>query len=309
MTGEVIQHLELSDRVEASVVIPHYYESREKNLEGLLEDLRTQTFQAVEIIVVRGMSPQGRAINEGVRRARGEVLVVIDDDSRLGNAGVVENLVRVIRDDPSVGMVGASVVSSRQANKFQRLAARQFPRFEMPIVKEVVDSDLPGHPCTAFPKKVFEEAGMEREDILRGLDPDLRVRIRKAGYRVVLAPDTWIHHPLPDNIWKFIRVFLRNGYGSAYLQRFYPEICYDTDEAVESGQFVAKRSLLWRILRYPLRLVRALTAFQWIRFLGYAVYLIGYLAGLIRFSFQSRSLASSSSLPTVGTRARCGKRG
>ena len=274
--------------MKVSVVIPHFYRSRDENLEGLREDLRNQSLKDLEVIVVPGVSPQGKAINQGVRSAQGEILVIIDDDSRLGHPQVIENLVRVIEGDPSIGMVGASVVTSPKASRFQKIAGSQFPRFHMPIVREVTESDLPGHPCAAFPKKVFIQIGMEREDILRGLDPDLRVRIRKAGYRVVLAPDTWIYHPLPENLFKFIRVFLRNGYGSAYLQKFYPEMSYDTDEGLNSNAFLAKRSFGYRALRYPWRLVKSLMTLQWIRFLGYMVYLAGYLAGWARFSLFGR---------------------
>ena len=160
-----------------SVVIPHFHRSRDKNLQGLLSDLREQSFKDLEVTVVPGVSPQGKAINQGVRSAQGGILVIIDDDSRLGHPRVIENLVRVIQGDASIGMVGASVVTSPQANWFQKMAGSQFPRFHMPVVQEVTESDLPGHPCAAFPKKVFMEVGMEREDILRGLDPDLRVRI------------------------------------------------------------------------------------------------------------------------------------
>lgn len=269
--------------IAVSVVIPHFYQRREENLKGLLDDLQNQTFKEHEVIVIPGVSPQGKAINEGVRRAQGEILVIIDDDSRMGHTRVIENLVRVIRQDPSIGMAGASVVTSQRANRFQKMAGKQFPRFDMPIVKEVTESDLPGHPCAAFPKKVFIQAGMEREDILRGLDPDLRVRIRKAGYRVVLAPETWIHHPLPGNLREFIRVFLRNGYGSAYLARFYPEISYDTDEATDSKSFVPKRSFLHRLFRYPGRLLMSLVRLQWLRLIGYSVYILGYLGGWLRF--------------------------
>ena len=239
-----IQTIRLSEKVSASVVIPHFYEGREENLRGLLGDLRNQTFKELEIIVVPGISPQGKAINEGVRSAQGETLVIIDDDSRMGHPQVIENLIRTLREDPSIGMAGASIITSKESNGFRRLAAKQFPRFEMPVKDFVTDSDLPGHPCAAFPKHVFLQVGMEREDILRGLDPDLRVRIRKAGFRVVLAPQTWAYHPLPDSLPQFIRVFLRNGYGSAYLQLVHPEINYDTDEEADSSGFVPKRSFL-----------------------------------------------------------------
>lgn len=285
-----VEKIELSNRVSISVVIPHFSPSRSGNLSGLLQDLRQQSMQEMEIIIVKGVSPQGKAINQGVEMARGEILVIIDDDSRLGHAKVIQNLVSVIQKNPSVGMVGASIVSSEKENGFQRLAAKQFPRYSMPVVKELTDSDLPGHPCAAFPKKIFVRIGMEREDILRGLDPDLRFRIRKAGYRVVLAPDTWAHHPLPASISKFIQTFLRNGYGSAYLQIVHPEINYDTDEAVDSKAFVAKEPFIYRVFRYPVRLIQSLLTFQWLRLLGYSVYLVGYLGGYLRFSLLRKSL-------------------
>lgn len=290
MEKGAVRRFQLSPRVDVSVVIPHFYGSREDNLAGLLQDLEEQTFREMEIIVVNGVSPQGRAINRGVRLTEGKILVTIDDDSRMGHPRVIENLVRVLRQDPTIGMAGASVVTSERANGFQRMAGRQFPRYHMPIVKEVTESDLPGHPCAAFPREVFTGVGMEREDILRGLDPDLRVRIRNAGYRIVLAPQTWIHHPFPENLFQLIRIFLRNGYGSAYLQKFYPEIAYDTDESLDSKQFIPKRSFFHRLFRYPARLAKALVTFQWIRLLGYAVYLVGYWVGFLRFSLSREPL-------------------
>lgn len=286
MEKGVTESFQLSERVEVSVVIPHFYGTREDNLAGLVQDLRDQTFKEMEILIVKGVSPQGKAINQGVRMTKGKILVTLDDDSRMGHPRVLENLVRILREDPTVGMVGASVVTSDNANWFQKMAGKQFPRYHMPIVDEAVESDLPGHPCAAFPKDVFIKAGMEREDILRGLDPDLRMRIRKAGYRIVLAPQTWIHHPFPKNLFQLIWTFVRNGYGSAYLQRFYPEIAYDTDESLDSKQFRPKRSFFHRLIRYPIRLGSALLSFQWIRFLGYSVYLLGYLIGSLRFLFS-----------------------
>jgi len=201
-----------------------------------------------------------------------------------------------------VAMVGASILPPEDANRFQRVAARQFPRFGMPVVREVTESDLACHGCVAFRKEIFIKVGMEREEIPRGLDPDLRVRFRMAGYRVVLAPDTWAYHPLPATIFKFIRLFFRNGYGSAYLQVFYPEWCYDTEESLDSREPVPKRSFPHRLLRFPFRLGKALLTLQWARFLGYAIYSVGYLAGLVRFSTRQ------SPLPPRGERKETGDR-
>jgi GT2 family glycosyltransferase len=102
----------------------------------------------------------------------------VDDDSCLAEDSVLQRLVDVIEADPDVGMAGASIVLSPDVTRFQQRAARQFPWLHMPVVEEVTDSDLACHGCCVIPLEVFNEVGREREDILRGLDPDLRVRLR-----------------------------------------------------------------------------------------------------------------------------------
>ena len=283
---QVLERIVVSEPVLISVIIPNYYSSRKENVGRLVTMLRDQTRKDAEILIVHGVSPQGNAINTGARAAIGKYLVVLDDDSQMDRTDILENLVRVIDTHPDVGMAGASIISPANINTFQRAAAKQFPRFHMPVVESVTDSDMPCHGCVIFPRAVFDQVGMERDDILRGLDPDLRVRIRRAGYRVVLVPQTWVYHPFPATVGKFARLFFRNGYGSAYLQTFYPEINYDTDEAVNSENFVAKRSLAFRLVRFPLRLLKSILMFQWIRFLGYAVYVFGYAYGVVKFQWM-----------------------
>jgi len=283
---EKIKTIPLSDRISVSVIIPFFYADREANLQGLMDDLKTQSFRDVEVIIVSGVSPQGRAINQGIRESQGDILIVLDDDSRIGHPRVIENLVRVMTEDSAVAMAGASILTPEHANRFQKMTAKQFPRFNMPVVRELIDSDLPCHGCAAFRKGIMIEVGMERETIIRGLDPDLRVRFRKAGYRVVLVPDTWVYHPLPPTVRKFMRLFMRNGYGSAYAQVFHPEINYDTDENTDAQGFVPKRPFVYRVMRFPLRLLKSLATFQWIRLLGYTVYVIGYVQGYVQFSLS-----------------------
>lgn len=283
MNNGMTEVIRLCENPEISVIIPHFYQGRKENFDGLIQDIKSQTFQNLEIIVVNGVSPQGRAINRGARKARGQVLVVMDDDSRMGHSQVIENLVKALEADRRIAMAGASILTPDNANAFQKSAAAQFPRFNMPVVKEMTDSDLACHGCVAFRRNVFEAVGMEREDILRGLDPDLRVRIRKAGYRVVLVPETWAYHPLPDSLPKLTRMFFRNGYGAAYIQKTHPEINYDTDENTSASQFVAKRPFWYRLLRYPWRLLESLLKLQGIRFIGYFMYVLGYAWGLIQF--------------------------
>ncbi|MCC6490775.1 MAG: glycosyltransferase [Candidatus Hydrogenedentes bacterium] len=264
-----------------TVIIPSWDGHRNGCVPRLLESVERQTFKDFEVRMVKGVSPQGKAINQGAADARGKILLVLDDDSRLADDTVFETLVRVLDEDPKVGLAGASIVLSPEANGFQRRAAFQFPRFNTPVVDRVVDSDLACHGCCAMRKEVFDAVGREREDIIRGLDPDLRVRLRAAGYRVVLAPNARIYHPLPDGWKRLLRMFFRNGYGSAYAQKFQPDSVYDTHEELDAAGFKPRTSLAWRVLRFPARLIKALAEGKFLRLGAYTAYAAGYVWGYL----------------------------
>ncbi len=264
-----------------SIVIPSRDGFRNGCVPRLLESVRAQTYTDHEIHIVQGVSPQGRAINEGVRLSKGDIIVILDDDSCLAHESVLERLIACIEGDSTIGMAGASIVLPDEATAFQRRAAKQFPRLNTPVVDETTDSDLACHGCCAIRRRVFDEVGGEREDILRGLDPDLRVRIRSAGYRVVLAPHARIYHPMPDSLWKLLRLFFRNGFGSAYAQKFQPESVYETHESLEIEDFQPQRTFMYRVLRFPFRLAFALVNGRLLRFSAYVAYACGYVWGML----------------------------
>jgi len=264
-----------------AVIIPSFDGFRDGCVPKLLQSIESQTFKNYEIHQVIGVSPQGKAINQGVNESIGDILIILDDDSRLTHDRVFEHLVAVIDNDPSIGMAGASIITPPESSAFQKKASTQFPRFNTPVVEKITDSDFACHGCCAIPRSVFEDIGGEREDILRGLDPDLRVRLREKGLRVVLVPDASIYHPLPDGWKKLLRIFFRNGYGSAYAQKFQPETVYETHETLHSDSFKEKRSFGYRIARYPVRLLKACVTFQWMRFSAYISYAIGYGWGMM----------------------------
>jgi len=267
---------DLNNPPRLSIIIPSWDGHRDGCVPRLLESVERQSFTSYETLLIKGVSPQGKAINQGAAQAQGELLVILDDDSELADDDVFKRLVETIDADPSIGMAGASIVPFPDANAFQRKAALQFPRFHTPVVDKVTDSDLACHGCCVIPKHIFEAVGREREDILRGLDPDLRVRLRAAGYRIVLAPNARIYHPMPKNWIGLLRIFFRNGFGSAYTFKFQPDCVYETHESLHAKSFRPQTTLPYRLARYPLRLAKALATLQWMRFGAYCSYAIGY---------------------------------
>lgn len=153
----------------------------------LLHDLHRQSCVPAEIEVVRGVRPNGRARNIGVARTSAPLLVFIDDDARLGDTDLLAHLVSPLLADPSIGVTGASKLLPPDAPLFQRWVAREVPRTEHPVVAVPFESN-PDPPsfyceitttCCAMRREVFEQAGGFDETLLRGVDTEFFVRVRR----------------------------------------------------------------------------------------------------------------------------------
>jgi hypothetical protein len=261
-----------------SVIIPTSDAYRDGYFPRLLKQLKQQTFQDFEVIIVKGDPRQGRAINTGAALARGEILITLDDDTRLGHPEVFENLVAVLRKHPGIGMAGVANIVPGRAPWLVRRVMQEVPRRSSDMVSEITESDMAEHPCCAIPRRVFFEVGGENEIIPRGLDPYLRAEIRKAGYRVVVIPDTFIHHLPPAGFRKLMRQFFRNGRQSAFCSRHYPQWVIELTE--EHGDAVpGKRSLPRRATDAGLRLAKAI-------FTGKVILLLTLLAYQAGFAWE-----------------------
>ncbi len=263
-----------------SVVIPSAASDREANLKALLSDLSGQTLPPDEVHVVRGLRPSGRARNEGARRAKGTVLVFLDDDVRLGNPGVLERMVHCLAAVERAGMVGAAQLLPRHSNWFQRMAARQIPRTTSAVVRVPTDSDMVVTACCAVWRDLFWELGGFHEEVPRGVDPEFRHRLRKAGWRTVVAPETWFYHPMPEGLLALCRTFFRNGRESAWAVRRFPELALENPDG-HVAEFEPHRSQAYRAARHLLRLVEGVLTLRWIGVAARLSYLAGYASGYV----------------------------
>lgn len=263
-----------------SIIIPTMGSTRARHLQNLITQLKAQTFQAYEIILVIGDNRQGRAINCGAALARGRYLLILDDDTRLGISDLIEKMVKLTAEHPEIGMAGVANVVPTDASRFVRQVMQQIPRRTSPIVNTITDSDLAEHPCCLIPKAVFYQVGGENELIPRGLDPYLRQEIRQAGYRVVVLPELYIHHLPPETFSKFVRQFFRNGKMAAYVNKFYPQFLVEL--STEHSQAVPPaRTWLNRSRSYVLRLVKTLLTGKFLFWLSSILYLIGFGIGYL----------------------------
>jgi len=215
-----------------AVIIP----SLHGNVEPLLASMRRQTLQPAEIAVVRGVHPNGRARNQGVVQTSAPLLVFVDDDAVLGDEHVLANLVAPLLEDPTIAVAGASKLLPPGAPWFQRWVAREVPRIEHPVVAQPLETN-PDPPtfyceitttCCAMRRAVFEQAGGFDEALLRGVDTEFFVRIRRLNvrtfersnvqtldHRFVLVPNTWVYHPAPATLRALLRKHFLYGMGHA----------------------------------------------------------------------------------------------
>ena len=260
---------------EASVLIPTSDAWRGGYFPQLLEQLRAQDFQDFEVIVVKGDTRSGRAINTGAALARGQIVIILDDDTRLGHPEVFGNLVRTLHDHPEIGMAGVANTIPGDASWLVRRVMKEIPRRSSEIVHEIIESDMAETPCCTIPKRVFHEVGGANEIIPRGLDPYLRREIRRAGYKVVVIPDTYIHHLPPSRIFPLIKQFFRNGRQSAFCTIRYPQWVVELTEQ-HGDEVPGRRSLIGRTFGMLGRLARALLSGKFILLATSFAYLLGF---------------------------------
>ena len=270
-----------------SVIIPTADGYRNGLFPALLKQLSEQTFQGFEIIIIKGDSRQGRAINTGADIARGQYLLTLDDDTRLASKDAFEKLARIMEDDVSIGMAGGINVIPDDAPLFIRRAMREIPRRTTPPVEEVTDSDLAEHPLLIIRKEVFIRVGGENELIPRGLDPYLRQEFRKAGYRVVVVPGVTYSHSPPTTLPKLIKQFYRNGKQAAFCNRFYPQWVFETpDNHVKD--FLERRPFVYRAARYVVNMVRKSFRGHWVYLTVSFAYAVGYMWGYVRYRDEAQ---------------------
>ena len=263
-----------------SIIIPSRDGNRNGNVLKLLGDIANQTYKKIEVILVVGASPNGHARNVGAKSANGEFLFMLDDDLRLGNENVVENLITLLKQNSSYGMLGCSQQIPLDANNFQRVSASELPRSEFPVVEEPTDTDMVNH-CAGFviSASLYKEVGGESDILRRGTDPDLRNRVKKAGYRVLVAPNTWNYHPLPDNWKKCWNYHKQNAKETAdvflHHKSSIVDISYDEKPVIKPD-----RPTWWRTIRYAWRFIKAILTCRWLLVFSYAAYTAGFLEGV-----------------------------
>jgi GT2 family glycosyltransferase len=200
--------------------------------ERLVDLLKRQTLPPDEIIVVKAVSPNGKARNQGVENTTSDILFFLDDDAVPGTPDLIEKLIQPLLEDPMNGVTGAARVLPKNVGWFQRRIAWEIPRTVNPIPVAPLETNPPligyGHTlittsCCAMRRSVFEQAGRFSNTLPSGVDTDLFYRVRKLAYRFIMVPEVFVEHPAQDNLSSLLRKFYWYGLGYGQETQRRPE--------------------------------------------------------------------------------------
>ncbi len=282
--------------MQATVIIPTLTQPSDE----LQQSLNRQRFKDYDIVVVKGVSPNGRARNKGAQDAMGEILVFIDDDAVLAHEEVLTNLVTPLLEKQA-DIVGASRRLPEDSNTFAKAVARQIPLVESPIVDTLTNATpaltrtswwrsflknpltfLKGEhdqtvwspittTCVAMTREVFDALGGFSEDLQWGVDTDFFYRAAQKGFRLALAPQTWVYHPYADNLTQLRKKYFKSGIGMAQEMKVHPKRAIQPalDSPITTAYFIFYRLVGAGVFLFlkPLRAIASVFA------------MAGYVAG------------------------------
>lgn len=209
-------------RPAVSVVLPTY--NRASLLPEVLENLRGQTFENFEVVVVDDGSDDGTeelfrghdretiryvrheinrgasaARNTGIRKASGRFIAFQDSDDRW-KPEKLEKQVAVMEEAPeSVGLV---YVGTEMEDRNGRIVPVQVPRHRGDVHEEQLYRDhLSGTPTWLVRRECFEEVGTFNEDLPARMDYEFNLRLTRS-YHVdfVKEPLVRIGHSAANRI-------------------------------------------------------------------------------------------------------------
>ncbi len=214
-----------------SIIVPCFNE--EAVIEKSLRSLINQTHPFLEIIVIDDGSKdrtlsiaksmefeyeekslkvfskinegKAKALNYGIKKASGELIMCVDADSKLAN-DAVELLVQHFKD-PSIAAVAGSVYVTNQENIWTKLQALEYieglnmVRNAQSFFKLV--NIIPG-PIGMFKKRALIDVGGYQDDTFAE-DCDLTLRLLQKGYKIDFEIDALSYTEAPENLLDLLK--------------------------------------------------------------------------------------------------------
>jgi GT2 family glycosyltransferase len=159
----------------------------------------------VKLTILRNERAQGysSAVNRGLRQAQGEYLYLLNTDLILGN-GALELIHDYLKRDQRIGVVGAKLLYP-QTGRVQHFGVaftntRKFHAYthmspEHPLVSVLGEFQAVTFALCGFRREILDRVGYLDTLYCNGCeDIDFSLRVRKAGYRLVVPPEVASYH-------------------------------------------------------------------------------------------------------------------
>lgn len=203
----------INSKNKALVSIVYATYNRKTDILSALEDLKKQTYNNFEIIVVDNGSkdgtseaiktnfptakiiglkenlgcPAGR--NIGIREANGEFIMTLDDDA-ISEPTLIERGATILRNNPDIGIVSGKILTH---------GTNQIESWDKKWSTEFIDNSFFTYifqeGCSLIRKKVFDEVGVYPENFfIQFENRDLGNRVIDAGYKILYYPPMIIYH-------------------------------------------------------------------------------------------------------------------
>ncbi len=238
-----------------SVIIPTRNE--EKYIEKCLESLARQTYpkDKFEVLVIDGMSKdrtlevvrsfEGRmnirvlknqkikhvyAFNQGIREARGDYFIILSGHSFVERDFIekeVETLFRAREECSNVVAVGGKIEVIGESLISKIIASMMLSPFSggSSFWRSAQYHFAKTVPYALYDKAVVEELGCFDEDMIKGNDFELNLRLVKRGFKLYYSPEIRSHYYARNSFSKFLSHAFDNGAAKGLCIRkgyFYP---------------------------------------------------------------------------------------
>jgi GT2 family glycosyltransferase len=203
-----------------SVVIVYY--RRLDTIEQAIDSALAQDYPNVEIIVVDNHSEddvkaivemRGAAVrlielpanlgpcggrNAGIRAARGDFIVFLEDDASYVSPTELTKMMRVWEIHPDIHVLAFQICDPHTGKL--RLREWCHPRYWRDFSNREFETNYFGEGAVAFRSEVFRKSGAYFEPLFIGVEgDDLTVRLLNQGFRILYTPEVRVAHRASSN--------------------------------------------------------------------------------------------------------------
>lgn len=154
-----------------------------------LKKMRDRKLNGLRIMfITQSNAGKGVALNQGIKHAKGDIVLTIDADSAL-QKGALENLVKYYRDKDVMAVVGNVEVANTKTLIGLAQQLEYYFGFYNKRAHAVLGAEyIFGGACASFRRTVFDKLG-NFDTSNKTEDIEMSMRIRAAGYQCTYAED------------------------------------------------------------------------------------------------------------------------